>query len=318
MDSRYIMNINQAFSLLKQKTPRLQIEFNWTMWGSVKSSHHSLGLQLHQLRGFINALHIPAEFWGLWRTSVESRELKISKGLPKILLQQFLSLVELCHSRIDTGIQLQEWPLKFNWINNLNYKSRLIINSFNVWQPPIAKHCPSLLCFSPPPTNIPPLLPLTNACIGHVRARVLPSLCVLLPLSRDVGKQHVTSLPKSPAASLAANSDPQLPHHCWKDSCMPCHSANNTCLPPHHPTPVHTPCHGWWWYHLGTEINGWEQEKVRQMGNGASRQGNGEQAGRGKGGTGGACLNSLLPVFFYSIPNGGSMCCLCFFSFHFE
>ena len=74
------------------------------------------------------------------------------------------------------------------------------------------------------------------------------------------------------------------------------------------------------------------------MGNGVRRQGNGERAGRGKGGGSGSSFK-LPPALFYSIPflpisfrtgaacaapvsshfvsNGGSICCLRFFPFHF-
>jgi len=110
---------------------------------------------------------------------------------------------------------------------------------------PLPNIAPSLLCFSPPPTHIPPPppspLPLANACTGQARARSSPNPVCAPPLVEGCGRttRHVTT----PATS------PPPPRHSPPPATPNRHVGHVTATydpnpPSQLPKTAHTPRHG--------------------------------------------------------------------------
>ena len=161
---------------------------------------------------------------------------------------------------------------------------------------PLPNIAPSLLCFSPPPTHIPPPLPsplpLANARTGQARARSSPNPVCAPPLVEGCGRttRHVTT----PAASRTATSDPQPPRHHRKRPRTPRHSrvqpqptipasensTHATSRMTTTPTPAYPPL-------PAPKTTNGEREEERRMGNGARTQGKGgmrtQRTRQGKG-----------------------------------
>ena len=212
----------------------------------------------------------------------------------------------------------------------------MINNTRNVWQPPVAKHCSITACLltttNPHPPAAAAVAAAPHKCLhgpsdgalivnAHTRPhpptaprhrRPPPSVDIPprlpLPPSRDVGKRLATSPLQPPAASLAANGDPQPPRHRWNSPRTPRHSRRR-------PPPATLPSKSSVYAMSRTTTTGWRGVRSRRR---SRRSGGDEWSGRGwtrgsgKGKSRGDREEDggqhLLPPFRV-VSNGGSVCC---------